>query len=94
MFATDSFSHGQMRQSWLSIFWSGNVASTEESSSQKFPWQEDPGRLPQCSLTEDSEFFGSEECNEHNSSEEWFVDLVSTSPEKLAESNVIKTMAD
>ncbi|CAM6032422.1 unnamed protein product [Sphagnum compactum] len=90
----DSFSHGQVRQPWLSIFWSGEAASTEESSSQEFPRQEDPGRLPQCSLTEDSEFFGSEECNEHTSSAEWFVDPVSTPPEKLAESNVIRTMAD
>jgi len=45
-------------------------------------------------LTEDSEFFGSEECNEHNSSAEWFVDRISTSPEKLNESNVIRTMVD
>jgi hypothetical protein len=94
MFATDYFSHRQMKQPWLLIFWSGDIASTEKSSSQEFPWQEDPRRLPQCSLTEDSKFFGSEECNEHNSSVEWFVDLVSTSPEKLVESNVIRTMAD
>jgi hypothetical protein len=94
MFATDSFSHGQLRQPWLSIFWSGEAASTEESSSQEFPRQEDPGRLPQCSLTGASEFFGNEECNEHNSSAEWFVGPVSTPPEKLAESNVIKKMAD
>jgi hypothetical protein len=90
MFATYSFNHGQMRQPWLSIFWSGDTASTEESSSQEFPRQEDLGRLPQCSLTEDSELFG----NEHNSSAEWFVDHVSTSLEKLAESNVIRTMVD
>jgi hypothetical protein len=94
MFATDSFSHGQMRQHWLSILWNGNTTSTVESSSQEFPQEEDPGRLPQCSLTKDSELFGSEECNEHNSSVEWFVDPVSTSPEKLVESNVIRTMAD
>ncbi len=94
MFTTDYFSHGQMRQPWLLIFQSGDTASTEESSSQEFPWQEDPGRLPKCSLTKDSEFFSSEDCNEHNSSVEWFVDPVSTSPEKLVESNVIRTMAD
>jgi hypothetical protein len=79
---------------WLSIFWSGNVVSIEESSSQEFPRQEDPGRLPKCSLTEDSEFFGNEECNEHNSSAESFIDPFSTSLEKLVESNVIRTMAD
>jgi hypothetical protein len=32
--------------------------------------------------------------NEHNSNAEWFVDPISTSPEKLNESNVIRTMAD
>ncbi len=48
----------------------------------------------QCFLTEDSELFGSEECNEHNNSAEWFVDLVSTSPKKLVKSNVIRTMED
>jgi hypothetical protein len=94
MFATNSFSHGQMMQPWLSMFWSGDAASTEESSSQKFPWQEGLGRLPQCSLIKDSQFFRSEECNEHNSSAEWFVDPISTSPKKLAKSNVIRTMAD
>jgi hypothetical protein len=94
MFATYSFSHGQMRQPWLSIFWSGDVVSTKESSSQEFPRQEDPGWIPHCFLTEDSEFFGSEECNEHNSSVEWFVDHVSTSPKKLVESIVIRIMAD
>jgi hypothetical protein len=94
MFVTDYFNHGQMRQPWLSIFWSGDVVSTKKNSSQEFPRQEDSGRLPQCSLTEDNEFFGSEECNEHNSSAEWFVDPISTSPERLAKSNVIRTMVD
>ncbi len=61
---------------------------------KEFLWQEDPGRLPKCSLIEDSEFFSNEECNEHNCSAEWFVDPVSTSPKKLAKSNVIKTMAN
>jgi hypothetical protein len=94
MFVTDSFSHGQMTQPWLSIFSSGDVCSIKKSSSQKFPRQEDPRRLPHCSLTEDSELFGSEECNEDNNSAKCFVDPVSTSPRKLAESNVMKTMAD
>jgi hypothetical protein len=40
----------------------------QKKAPQEFPRQEDQGRLPKCSLTEDSEFFGSEECNEHNSS--------------------------
>ncbi len=83
MFATYYFSHGQMTQPWLLIFWSGYVVSTEESSLQEFPQQEDLRWLPQCSLTEDSELFGSEECIEHNSSAKWFVDLVPTSLEKL-----------
>jgi hypothetical protein len=60
----------------------------------RVPRQEDPGWLPKCSLTEDSEFFGSEECNEHSSSAEWFIDPVSTSPKKFGESNVIRTMVD
>ncbi len=83
MFATDSFSHGQMTQPWVLIFWSAYAASTKESSLQEFSQQEDPGWLPQCSLTKDSEFFGSEECNEHNSNAKWFVDPVPTSLEKL-----------
>jgi hypothetical protein len=94
MFAIDSFSHGQMMQPWLSIFSSGNVASTKKNSSQEFPPQEDPRQLPHCSLIEDNEFFGSEECNEHNNSAKCFVDPVSTSPGKLVESIVMRTMAD
>jgi hypothetical protein len=63
MFTRDYFSHGKMTQPWLSIFWNGDAASTQENSSQEFPQQEDPGQLPQCSLTEDIELFGSEKCN-------------------------------